>query len=222
MPKLSVGGYTQVGTSINISTTGPHGLVAGNNVFVSFTSGSAVTGTYQVVNVPDPMHFTITAASSVNQNENSLAVFPLVPPPIPRSGTVIVQENTWNMSYTDTGTTSSLSQSPLRSPTVFNFFYPGFEFPGVLASAGLTTPEFQLTSASGVALPSTREQASRAVSRLRAAAMTCAPCFANTRSVSNPRPELLPVSSTVIPRRSIPSVTSSAVERRLNELRTIQ
>jgi hypothetical protein len=98
------------------------------------------------------MHFTITAASSVNQNENSLAVFPLVPPPIPRSGTVIVQENTWNMSYTDTGTTSSLSQSPLRSPTVFNFFYPGFEFPGVLASAGLTTPEFQLTSASGVAL----------------------------------------------------------------------
>ena len=152
MPKLSVGGYTQVGTSINISTTGPHGLVAGNNVFVSFTSGSAVTGTYQVVNVPDPMHFTITAASSVNQNENSLAVFPLVPPPIPRSGTVIVQENTWNMSYTDTGTTSSLSQSPLRSPTVFNFFYPGFEFPGVLASAGLTTPEFQLTSASGVAL----------------------------------------------------------------------
>jgi hypothetical protein len=44
-----------------------------------------------------------------------------------------------------------LSQSPLRSPTVFNFFYPGYEFPGALASAGLTTPEFQLTTASGVA-----------------------------------------------------------------------
>ena len=55
------------------------------------------------------------------------------------------------MSYTDEGTSSSLSQSPLRSPTVFNFFYPGFEFPGALASAGLTTPEFQLTTASGVA-----------------------------------------------------------------------
>jgi hypothetical protein len=152
MPKLSVGGYTQVGTSITISTTGPHGLVAGNNVFISFTSGSAVTGTYQVVTVPDPLHFAITAASSASQNDNSLAVYPLVPPPIPRRGTVTVQENTWNMSYTDTGTTSSLSQSPLRSPTVFNFFYPGYEFPGVLASAGLTTPEFQLTSASGVAL----------------------------------------------------------------------
>jgi hypothetical protein len=56
------------------------------------------------------------------------------------------------MGYTDTGVTSSLSQSPLRSPTVFNFFYPGYEFPGALASAGLTTPEFQLTTASGVAL----------------------------------------------------------------------
>ena len=73
------------------------------------------------------------------------------PPPLTRSGTVVIQESTWNMSYTDTGTTSSLSQSPLRSPTVFNFFYPGYEFPGVLASAGLTTPEFQLTTDSGVA-----------------------------------------------------------------------
>jgi hypothetical protein len=44
-----------------------------------------------------------------------------------------------------------LSQSPLHAPTVFNFFYPGFEFPGALASAGLTTPEFQLTTDTGVA-----------------------------------------------------------------------
>jgi len=31
-----------------------------------------------------------------------------------------------------------------------HFFYPGYRFPGALASAGLTTPEFQLTTASGV------------------------------------------------------------------------
>jgi len=48
--------------------------------------------------------------------------------------------------YTDTGNSSSLSQTPLHSPTVFNFFFPDFKFPGPLASAGLTTPEFQLTS----------------------------------------------------------------------------
>jgi hypothetical protein len=56
------------------------------------------------------------------------------------------------MGYTDGGSGSSLSQSPLRSPTVFNFFYPNYRYPGVLASAGLTTPEFQLTSDTGVAL----------------------------------------------------------------------
>ena len=152
MPKLSVGGYTQVGTAISVSTTGPHGLNSDSSVFIDFTSGAAVSGTYPVVSVPDATHFTITAATSTNQNENSLSVYPLVAPPLARSGNVVVQEDTWNLGYTDTGTTASLSQSSLRSPTVFNFFYPGYEFPGALASAGLTTPEFQLTTDSGVAL----------------------------------------------------------------------
>jgi hypothetical protein len=52
------------------------------------------------------------------------------------------------MSSTD----STLTQTPLRSPTVFNFFFPDFRFPGALASAGLTTPEFQLTSDTSVAV----------------------------------------------------------------------
>jgi hypothetical protein len=151
LPKISVGGYTQTGTNIVISTTGPHGLVAGNSVYINFTSGSAVDGTYNVASVSDPTHFTVTTTNSANQNQNSLTVYSLQSPPLARHGTVVIQESTWNMSYTDTGTTSSLSQSPLRSPTVFNYFYPGYEFPGALASAGLTTPEFQLTTDSGVA-----------------------------------------------------------------------
>ncbi len=151
LPKLSVGGYTQTGTNIVVSTTGPHGLVDGNSVYINFTSGSAADGTYLVANVSDPTHFTVTTAISTNQNDNSLTVYGLQSPPLTRSGNVVIKENTWNMSYTDTGTTASLSQSPLRSPTVFNFFYPGYEFPGALASAGLTTPEFQLTTDSGVA-----------------------------------------------------------------------
>jgi hypothetical protein len=72
--------------------------------------------------------------------------------PLIRSGTVTLQENTWNLGYTDTSGSANLSQSPLRSPTVFNFFFPGYQFPGALASAGLTTPEFQLTSDTSVAL----------------------------------------------------------------------
>jgi hypothetical protein len=151
LPKLSVGGYTQTGSNIVVSTSGPHGLVAGNMVFINFTSGSATSGTYQVASVSDATHFTVIATKSANQIQNSLTVYDLQEPVLTRSGTVVIRENTWNMGYTDTGTAVSLSQSPLRSPTVFNFFYPGYEFPGVLASAGMTTPEFQLTTASGVA-----------------------------------------------------------------------
>jgi hypothetical protein len=42
--------------------------------------------------------------------------------------------------------------TPLNSPTVFNYFFPDFKFPGPLAAAGLTTPEFQLTSDTQVAV----------------------------------------------------------------------
>ena len=151
LPKLSVGGYTQTGTNILVSTTGPHGLAPGNSVYIHFTSGTATNGTYQVAGVPDATHFTVISAKSANQKHNSLSVYSLDPPPLTRSGTVLVQENTWKMGYTDGGTVSSLTQSPLRSPTVFNFFYPSFQFPGALASAGLTTPEFQLSTDTGVA-----------------------------------------------------------------------
>jgi len=100
--------------------------------------------------VLDATHFTIISTYSANQTQDALTIYPLIAPPLARHGVVTVSQDTWNMGYTDMGTSSSLSQSPLRSPTVFNFFYPGFEFPGPLASAGLTTPEFQLTSASAV------------------------------------------------------------------------
>ncbi len=39
-----------------------------------------------------------------------------------------------------------LAQAPLRSPSVFNFFEPGYVFPGPLAAAGLVAPEFQITN----------------------------------------------------------------------------
>jgi hypothetical protein len=43
-------------------------------------------------------------------------------------------------------TDGSLDQSPLNSPTVFNFFLPDYKYAGPLAQAGLTTPEFQKTA----------------------------------------------------------------------------
>src|ERR1041384_1576773 len=56
------------------------------------------------------------------------------------------------MNAADVGSSSSLLQTPMNSPTVFNFYFPDYKFPGLLASAGLTTPEFQLTSDTGVVL----------------------------------------------------------------------
>ncbi|MCV5648263.1 DUF1800 family protein, partial [Escherichia coli] len=44
----------------------------------------------------------------------------------------------------DAGT--SLGQSPLRAPSVFNFYRPGYVPPGTaLAAAGLVAPEMQIT-----------------------------------------------------------------------------
>jgi uncharacterized protein (DUF1800 family) len=43
---------------------------------------------------------------------------------------------------------TNLDEAALRSPTVFNFFDPGYVQQGTLASAGLLAPEFQITTAS--------------------------------------------------------------------------
>jgi uncharacterized protein (DUF1800 family) len=47
---------------------------------------------------------------------------------------------------------SQLGQSPLRSPSVFNFFRPGYVPPtGELGRLGITAPEFQITNETSVA-----------------------------------------------------------------------
>lgn len=45
---------------------------------------------------------------------------------------------------------SQLGQSPLRSPSVFNFFRPGYVPPSTALSLGLVAPEFQLVTESSV------------------------------------------------------------------------
>ena len=53
----------------------------------------------------------------------------------------------WEMGTTGGG---SLSQTPLRAPTVFNFFEPDYVFPGDTGISGLYSPEFQITSETSV------------------------------------------------------------------------
>ena len=56
--------------------------------------------------------------------------------------------NAWAIGNTSDGA-SRLGQSPLRSPSVFNFFRPGYVPPNSeIAAAGLVAPEFQLTNES--------------------------------------------------------------------------
>jgi uncharacterized protein (DUF1800 family) len=45
---------------------------------------------------------------------------------------------------------TQLGQSPLRSPTVFNFFRPGYVPPASALNAGAVAPEFQLVNESSV------------------------------------------------------------------------
>ena len=62
-------------------------------------------------------------------------------------------------------------------------------------------------------------QASWPRSSVRAVPITCAPRNASTRIVSRPIPELQPVTTMVLPVRSMPAVTCSAVASAANELR---
>jgi len=48
----------------------------------------------------------------------------------------------------------TLAQAALRAPTVFNFFEPGYVYPGELAAAGLVAPEYQLlTDTTAISMP---------------------------------------------------------------------
>ncbi len=155
LPKISASGFVQSGTNITVSCAGPHALVANETIYIPASAIYISPGQYQVAGIPDTTHFTIYTTNSTSQTQSGFSIYPLGPPPLTRSGNVTLQQSTWNLGYTDpgyVGVTSSLLQSPLRSPTVFNFYFPNYEFPGALASAGLTTPEFQLTSDTGIAL----------------------------------------------------------------------
>ena len=80
-------------------------------------------------------------------SNNSVTLWPLVPPPLGRSGSVTINSSTFNIGSTE----GTLTQSPLNSPTVFNYFFPNYKYPGTLSNSGTDSPEFQLTTDTNVA-----------------------------------------------------------------------
>ena len=151
LPKISASGFTQSGTNVTVSCAGPHALFTNETIYIPANSVSLLAGQYQVKGIPDALHFTINVTNFPG-TQSGFTFYPLGPPALTRSGNVTAQWSTWNMGYTDNNSTYNLSQSPLSANTVFNFYFPNYEFPGALSAAGLTTPEFQLTSDTSVAL----------------------------------------------------------------------
>jgi hypothetical protein len=147
LPKYTGGGFNvSRGTNLTVTTSLAHGLNPGDSVVLNFSTSPPADGQYQVVTVPNSTNFTIVVPSTGNGAQNGQTVFPLIAPPLLRSGTVSLQYGTFSINESDNGNTYSLAQTPLNAPTVFNFFFPDYKYPGPLATAGLTTPEFQLTS----------------------------------------------------------------------------
>lgn len=170
--RMAVGGPTsKVGTSPSLATTDAnmvltvtaHGYANGSTVHLDFISNSATlptAGNY-VITATTTNTFTVArVAADSGVAMSGATVFSTLPANVPasvtsgtanltrptdfasRSGPIAVTYSDWNMASTDT----ELNQTPMGSPTVFNFYLPDYQFPGALATAGLTTPEFQITS----------------------------------------------------------------------------
>lgn len=59
-----------------------------------------------------------------------------------------------NLTNPETINTASLAEAAGRAPTVFNFYEPGYVYPGVIAAAGLYAPEFKvLTDTTALTIP---------------------------------------------------------------------
>ncbi|MDB6172106.1 MAG: hypothetical protein JWL59_1417 [Chthoniobacteraceae bacterium] len=142
------GGYSQSAnsTTVTITTNTTNDLSVGAIVALDFkaTTGQPtmpLDGLFPVVSIVDRSSFTVTATTYTSSRSGTL-IGASSTPVLNRTGTVSSAYSDWSVGNTD----SEIAQTPLRSPTVFNFFVPDYQFPGMLATAGLVTPEFQLTS----------------------------------------------------------------------------
>jgi len=151
------GVYAQSSSTLTIASNTLSGLTAPAKLDLVFTPVTGQTilppnGTYTITSVStsDPRILTITpdvgtlpTSTGTLSGSFHAASSGLM---IDRAGSAVSGYSDWNVGDTDT----DLGQTPLRSPTVFNYFLPDYQHPGVLASNGLTTPEFQISSETNV------------------------------------------------------------------------
>lgn len=154
------GGYTQNVTNgittLTVTFGTQTGLGVGEKLSLTFdpvtgqtTAPPAGIYTIETVDPAEPRRVTLTPDSGVQSlltGRSGIAHAAPLAPVLDRSGTAVSGYSDWNVGSTDT----DLGQTPLRAPTVFNFFEPDYQFPGVLSANGLVTPEFQISSDTNV------------------------------------------------------------------------
>lgn len=162
IPKIS-SSYTPISsnTLVQYNTNVNHNLTVGAHVWVDApVVTSPLTDAEYVITTPitgsgiaagDEDHFQtsyLPVSSGLGTypkpsgSNNGVNLWPLVAPPTGRSGVVSVNQSTFVLGSTE----ATLAQSPLNAPTVFNYFFPDYKFPGSLSNAGIDSPEFQLST----------------------------------------------------------------------------
>ena len=144
-----VKGATGTAAAITIATNSNTNLAVGNTVWIAAgTTAQLKDAAWTVASVLDERHFTVTNTTTTYASESNQGVtlYPLIPPVLARSGNVALPASKFDMGNTN----SVIVQTPLDSPTVFNFFYPDYQYPGSLSANDVTTPEFQLTTDSNI------------------------------------------------------------------------
>ena len=151
--------YTQPAASPTITVTipGGHTYTEGDPIHLDFVTGGVASGPFTVLTSTTPT-LTVTGTDTLATARSGTANVILTADIVTRNGALVASRESYSvnrsggtvaLTFSDWGlgeTETDLSQTPMRSPTVFNFFEPDYRFPGLLAQAGLITPEFQLTS----------------------------------------------------------------------------
>ena len=152
VPKIS--GYDTItnptgasASTITILTNSNSNVNVGDHVWLVWSGKQLTDSQWVVASVINERTFTVTNTVKYNgESTVSLTMYPLVAPPLSRSGKVGLPASKFDMGNTNT----QVVQTPLDSPTVFNFFYPTYQYPGTLSAKGITVPEFQLTTDSNI------------------------------------------------------------------------
>lgn len=155
VPKISTS-YTPLSsnTIVQYNNNVNHNMSVNDHVWVDvpIITSPVTDAEYVITETADEDHFKtsylpVTSGLSTtfpkpSGSNNGITIYPLVSPPLGRSGSVVINQSTFSIGSTE----SSLSQSPMNAPTVFNFFFPDYKFPGALSAAGVDSPEFQLST----------------------------------------------------------------------------